>query len=145
MRCEKASCGHSTVCSLRKFKAHLYTHTDKKEEVQCLFCSYKSNTSGTLQSHFSRKHRVQTVEMICSKFLLNDRIEGFNYTEDVEVEKDKKLEISVDVTEGFSDEDDGGEEFDEEEVFVKALAMMVKYINSMILNLNDIIFSSTSG
>ena len=63
----------------------------------------------------------------------------------MEVEKDKKLEISVDVTEGFSDEDDGGEEFDEEEVFVKALAMTVKYINSMILNLNDIIFSSTSG
>ena len=125
LRCEKASCGHSTVCSLRKFKAHLYTHTDKKEEVQCLFCSYKSNTSGTLKSHFSRKHRVQTVNMICSKFLQNDRIEGFQDTEDVEDEKDKELELELelDVAEGLSDEDDGGDEFDEEELFVKALAM----------------------
>ena len=146
LRCEKASCGHSTVCSLRKFKAHLYTHTDKKEEVQCLFCSYTSNTSGSLKSHFSRKHRVQTVNMICSKFLQNDRIEGFQDTEDVEDEKDKELELELDVAEGFSDEDDGGEECDEEEVFVKALAMTVKYsIYSLILNLYDIIFSSMSG
>ena len=64
----------------------------------------------------------------------------------MEAEKEKESEISVDVVEGFSDEDDGGEEFDEEEVFVKALAMTVKYIiYSMIFNLNDIIFSSTSG
>ena len=146
LRCGKASCGHSTVCSLKKFKAHLYSHTDKKEEVQCLFCAYKSNTSGTLKSHFSRKHRVQTVETICSKFLQNTRNEGFDDTEDVEVEKEKELEISVDVAEGFSDEEDGGEECDEEEVFVKALAMTVKYsIYTLILNLYDIIFSSMSG
>ena len=39
---------------------------------------------------------------------------GEDVPEDVEVEKDKELELELDVAEGFSDEDDGGEEFEKE-------------------------------
>merc|ERR1711867_233818 len=81
-----------------------------------------------------------TVDMICSKFLQNDRIEGFQDTEDVEDEKDKELELELDVAEGFSDEDDGGEEFDEEEVFVKALAMT---FNEW-MNVNNLAYSTVN-
>ena len=44
----------------------------------------------------------------------------------------KTFALECDVAEGF-------------EKLYKTMAMTVKYINSMILNLNDIIFSSMSG
>ena len=67
---------------------------------------------------------------------LCDRFENLYKT----VEKDKELER--DVADGFEKLYKTVEKDQELELYA---AMTVKYINSMILNLNDIIFSSTSG
>ena len=67
---------------------------------------------------------------------------GEDVPEDVEVEKDKELELELDVAEGFEKLYKTVEKDEELELYV---AMTVKYSNSMILNLNDSIFSSTSG
>ena len=51
IKCPQDSCSHQTVSSIKNLKIHLYSHTDKREETQCTFCKYQTNTTGSLQSH----------------------------------------------------------------------------------------------
>ena len=39
--CAESSCGHQSMSRIKLLKQHLYSHTDRKEEVQCIFCSYR--------------------------------------------------------------------------------------------------------
>ena len=62
LKCGEESCGHQAVRSIHDLKKHLYkAHTEKKEEIQCIFCAFKTNVTSSLQSHLSRKHKSQTV------------------------------------------------------------------------------------
>ena len=131
IKCPQDSCSHQTVSSIKNLKIHLYSHTDKREETQCTFCKYQTNTTGSLQSHLSRKHKVQTVE------LLN---EGLVQASECEAVVDSSASdntcrpiVSEDYLE--TEEDPGevsfNETFSEEEnsaLFVRALAITVRII-----------------
>ena len=130
--CVEKSCGNQVVTSIINFKAHLYSHTDKKEEVQCLFCEYTTNTTGTLQSHLSRKHKIQTVDNLHKKLVKDgDRLVIPPVILGDET-GDNDLE-SVTECDDLSLEEDSDEENDEEsdeasaEVFIKALAITVRH------------------
>ena len=38
LKCIEKSCGNQSVSNITQLKAHLYTHTARKETVKCLFC-----------------------------------------------------------------------------------------------------------
>ena len=61
LECQEVSCGHQSAGSIQLLKKHLYTHTNKSEKVKCIFCAYETSTTGTLKSHFSKSHKVQTI------------------------------------------------------------------------------------
>ena len=131
IKCAEQSCGHQSVSSIPELKKHLYSaHTDKKEEIQCIFCTYKSNTTSTLQSHISRKHKVQTVNTLTPNLvkIREDQDEGERGTEGEAFEENSaeidfdSLDISVDgVYEDIWNEDIYE---DRDELFVKAVAIM---------------------
>ena len=60
LKCPSVSCGHQLFKTLTDLKRHLVRgHTEeRKEEVKCLFagCEFVSNKTGTVKSHFTRKH-----------------------------------------------------------------------------------------
>ena len=71
LKCLEVSCGHQTASSIDLLKKHLYTHTNRREEVQCIFCLFRTNTSGSLKSHLSRKHKIQTVDLLDLRVVQN--------------------------------------------------------------------------
>ena len=64
LKCAESSCNHQTVSNIKSLKIHLYSHTGKREETRCIFCSYTTDATGSLSSHLSRKHKIQTVDML---------------------------------------------------------------------------------
>ena len=47
LKCCVSGCGNSIFSSINILKKHLQTHTDREEEVQCVFCSFSTDTTGT--------------------------------------------------------------------------------------------------
>lgn len=129
LRCIEKSCGNQLVSSIAQLKVHLYTHTSKKETVQCLFCSYKCDTSGTLKSHFSRKHKIQTVELMSPGYLTSDlpSPEDFGPAGDVNSPLDDSVD-NTDDTESVEVSIDDLVDDVSEELFIKALAITVSIV-----------------
>ena len=126
LRCMEASCGHATESSIKKLKKHLSSHTDRFELVQCIFCSYKTDRTGTLWSHMSRKHRFQTIDTLHPDVVRSSR--EFPATDIPEVDEvEDTVEPSLDFDEDEPDDEVGEIEDDQEEVFLKALAITVIY------------------
>ena len=125
LRCVEASCGHATVSSISHLKTHLYSHTGRKEQVRCIFCCYKSDTTGSLKSHFSRKHKIQTVDQLINGVVQSSsNFENTENTKHVESE-DTNFEPYVETDDEDSCDEEEESEEDLEEVFVKALAITV--------------------
>ena len=126
LKCAMSSCGHQEVSTIKELKIHLNDHTDKREEVQCLFCAYSTNNPGSLRSHFSRSHKLQTVE------LLNCGIQQTQSSLIVEHDDswmNAALEVSTESPYHSDPEEDNEDaEYDEnesEDLFIRALAIMV--------------------
>ena len=126
LRCVEKSCSNQVVSNIVALKKHLLTHTNKKELVQCLFCDFKTNTSGTFKSHWSIKHKIQNVNS------LNPNLVKYEEGDVAEIEENPEiLEPGLDSYDNISDEevleedheDEEQERFDNEEVFIKALAI----------------------
>ena len=112
LKCVESSCGNQSVSNISVLKKHILQHTERKEETQCIFCEFKTDTTGTMKSHMSRKHRVQTVEFLNSKFVVQrDFIESSDIVPNDENEKN-------DENEGVGDhsfEDPSIEDIDDDE------------------------------
>ena len=122
LRCMKNSCGNQISGGIVELKKHLYKHTNKKEEVQCPFCLYLTNNTGTLKQHMSRKHKIQTINEL-NQGIACDIDPILNEESTVEVPTDVENDLSEDVS---SDDDDPEEDenVDDEIVFVKALSIV---------------------
>jgi hypothetical protein len=132
VKCLQVSCGHEIVSTISKLKLHLYSHTDRKEEVKCIFCPYKSDTTGTLKSHFCRKHKVQTIDQLQlqdqhHRQVLHDPPLLMENTAEAGIEE-TVFEAAHENGDGIEEESEIGEddcENDEDEIFMKALAITV--------------------
>ena len=135
LRCLQASCGHHTFSKIIDLKNHLYSHTKKKEDVGCLFCTYQTNTTGSLASHMSRHHKVQTLSQLNLKILHPDMEEDIPTSESSHQHSselgpedlqspDLDSNEEADDSEDSSCDDEGNDE-DDHDVFVKALAIQV--------------------
>ena len=56
------SCGNQLCTGIEELRKHLYDHTDKNEEVQCLYCNYKTTITSTIKQHLYRKHRHNNID-----------------------------------------------------------------------------------
>ena len=134
IKCSKSSCGNHLESGIQNFKKHLYTHTVNKEEVQCPFCTYQTNVTGTLKQHMSRKHKIQTVESLNSGIV---QVSVSTAPADPnEVEFPDDAADTGDETFDFDAPDEGDSDLpdqdtsleisepDEEEIFLKALSIL---------------------
>jgi hypothetical protein len=131
LKCCVSGCGHSIFSSINLLKKHLQTHTDRKEEVQCVFCAFCTDTTGTLKSHMSRKHKVQTVDHLNPKLVIESPEDCEPVTESSSGElasttsQDFEIEQTSDSFEEEAEDDDSVD--DSEEIFLRAIAIMVSY------------------
>ena len=148
LQCSEKSCGNERFSTILQLKLHLKTHTDRKEETQCCFCDYKTINSGTLKSHMSRKHPVQTVNLLDSRFIVEmleeeaEEVLGESVCERVLETSGGENNIEYEIEE-VSEEHALFEGLDEvldssddaEEIFIKAVAIMViKKLNLLLLS-----------
>ena len=135
LKCAEESCGHQSASSIPVLKKHLYSvHTDKKEEIQCIFCAYRSNITSSLQSHMSRKHKVQSIQQLNSNVvkIIDDDLDertGVEETEDVSMTTTfPHVEEEEDGSDGHEEDlesNDGDFNEENQEIFIKALAIMI--------------------
>ena len=155
LKCQSVTCGHQIVKTLKDLKVHLVKdHTEKKEEVQCIFagCDFSSNKSGTLRSHFTRKHPTHMINDLKNEVTVPSDESGGNLGAiDLDVINDDS------VNDEFYPECDGNEttveepgeddrELDDEEccnkeVFTRALAMQ---FNSW-MNVKNIAYTTVNS
>ena len=134
LKCREESCGHQTVSSVPDLKKHLYkSHTDKKEEIQCIFCNYKTDITSSLQSHLSRKHKIQTVNELNTSIVeieeINDENpqsldEVFEEIEENVVVQGENSNDSFDLDDETVETNLSDANEDDEELFIKATAIM---------------------
>ena len=125
-KCREKSCSNQLVSSIAALKKHMLTHTDRKELVQCIFCDYKTNTSGTFKSHWSLKHKMQNINALNPNLVENGEPDLAAETEDSLVMDDLEVEVE-DLIDGEDEinEVDEEEEQIHDEVFIKALAITI--------------------
>ena len=73
LHCLSSSCGHQKVASIKDLKIHITKyHTDKKQEVICIFrgCRFKTQNTSTFYSHISKNHRLQLVNDLKSDIVM---------------------------------------------------------------------------
>ena len=148
LKCLENSCGHQSVSSILTLKKHIFSHTDKKEDTKCIFCSYKTNVTGTLKSHISRKHKIQTVSLLNPDIVeLRHEEDGACYSGNPEESRvSARDEVNTDDhLEDLSSEDDeneveGTSDLDEE-VFVKALSITM----NTWMNISGIAYSTVNN
>ena len=150
LKCVESSCNHQTVSNIKSLKIHLYSHTGKREETGCIFCSYRTDATGSLSSHLSRKHKIQTVELLnegivhvsdagdvaCDAIASNSTQGSANLDNVSDSEEEDDLEDNSEIT---TDDLDG--------LFVKALAITVniQWKEITLFFSSFFIFSSTLG
>ena len=128
LKCLETSCGHQIFSTIQSLKLHLLKHTDKKEEITCCFCSYATNTTGTLKSHMSRKHKLQTVIELDPRVVVDviDHEEQLDVRDEVHDDVHNEIrELCIDVNEISDTSIEEPEDVDSEEIFLKAVAIMV--------------------
>ena len=135
LKCPSSSCGHQRVTSIKELKVHLTkAHADMKEEVQCVFkgCSFDTRKSTTLNSHFSKKHRLQLVNDL-KDFIVEQKDDELSEVSDQD-QMSSGILSSVDVEDASSQLDvyednvvlhESGQldEDDDNDVFMRALAI----------------------
>ena len=88
LHCPSSSCGHQRVATIKEMKLHITrAHTDKKEEVSCIFrgCNFKTQKTATFKSHMSKTHRLQLLNDLKSCVL---QIEDLGEQEQLKVDND---------------------------------------------------------
>jgi hypothetical protein len=156
LKCQSVACGHQMFKTLKDLKVHLVKdHTEKKEEIQCIFagCDFLSNKTGTLRSHFTRKHPTHMVNDLKNNITVaSEEYEGNVGVIDLDVQLNDE-EVSDEfyteldhheatIEEPFEDD----QVFDEidscsKEVFTRALAMQ---FNSW-MNVKNIAYSTVNS
>ena len=134
LKCLKGSCGNQLVTGIQDLKKHLYTHTQKKEEVECPFCTYQTNVTGTLKQHMSRKHPLQTIERLNTGILTVSLTPSEANVGEDPVHEDAIADESIDFDEDPVPDDGDPEmsdqeldviaEPEDEEIFLKALSIL---------------------
>ena len=144
MKCQGISCGRQKVTSIHDLKSHLKSHFDKSEKVSCLFssCEFETDNSGSMRSHFSRKHKNQSIDELKKQILT-----GFN---EVSEANDNAVHIDEEVVSDLTEiHDEDIVEYDDEiepeeevdEIFLKSLAIC---FNTW-MNVSGIPYSTVNG
>ena len=156
LQCQSVSCGHQQMKTLQELKLHMVKdHTNKMEEVECIFtgCDFQSQKTGSLRSHFTRKHPSQLLDDLkvgivvsCNELdeqtneMHTENPESVTSIEDREVNRsfgDETYEsIQMD-----DDDDDGTDEEKSQELFTRALSMT---FNSW-MNVKNIAYSTVNS
>ena len=156
LRCPAVSCGHQQSTTLKDLKSHIISeHTDKMEEVDCIYagCNFKSHKTGTLRSHFSRKHPSQLIDDVKKELVVSSgdddqlafknsgttfgRVDTENELDDDGSNSDC-LGVTLDNTDIEFEEEE--EDDNAQEVFTRALAMQ---FNSW-MNVKNIAYSTVN-
>ena len=154
LKCLSASCGHQQSKTVKDLKLHLSTiHTDNGEEVNCIFagCKFQTQKTGTLRSHFSRKHPCQQINDLKADILVHsDRIEDPEVTPEFHLDCQEHDSDVIEPTEdmGFNESASETIEFEDEEeadgrtqeVFTRALAMQF----NCWMNIQNIAYSTVN-
>ena len=125
LKCQEKSCSNQLVTSIVALKKHMLTHTDRKELVQCIFCGYRTNTSGTFKSHCSLKHKLQNINSLNPKIIKHgDLSEEVDFCPVIDDREEEEVEVEdILGAEDLDEVNEYGEEEDAyDEVFIKALA-----------------------
>ena len=132
LTCLCTSCGHQQVHSLKELRLHLkQIHTDKKEEVSCVFrgCHFSTRKSSTLKCHFSRKHSLQLIEDLKSEVCSSSDI-PYSELDALDAREMNESCFSLndyevrEVDDAFVNEDEYVKaDLTDDEIFTKALAM----------------------
>ena len=132
LRCRLSSCSHQKFKTIRELKVHITSiHTDKMEEVECIFCdcSFRADRTGTLRSHFSRKHPIQQVHNLKSDVVENVDSADCEETDVLQMETvSTALETGDDLQIDTTETSDVGEEVienedDDQVLFTRALCI----------------------
>ena len=132
LKCRLTSCSHQKFKTVKDLKNHLTSvHTDKMQAVECIFCdcSFSADRTGTLRSHFSRKHPIQQVHNLKAEVVEHvDSCDSTNFQVLDQVDAESTgLEISfdLDTTETFDDfeEEEIENEVDSQVLFTRALCI----------------------
>ena len=132
LRCRLSSCSHQKFKTIRELKVHITSnHTDKMEEVECIFCdcSFRADRTGTLRSHFSRKHPIQQVHNLKSDVVENVDSADCEETDVLQMETvSTALETGDDLQIDTTETSDFGEEVienedDDQVLFTRALCI----------------------
>ena len=109
LKCMMTSCSHQQVKTVKELKSHLMkVHTDRYEQVQCIFheCNFKADRSGTLSSHFCKKHPIQQFHNLKSNI-----VENVEDTEDVDASSVEVVQETM--LENADDWSDNADDFEE--------------------------------
>ena len=136
LKCLESSCSHQKFKTVRDLKIHITSvHTDKMQEVECIFCgcSFRADRTGTLRSHFSRKHPIQQVHNLKSDVVENvdgPECQEFSTVDQMETTESLRSEmgtnLNIDMAESLDcdeSEEDAECENDSQLLFTKALCI----------------------
>ena len=131
LRCRLSSCSHQKFKTVRDLKIHLTSvHTDKMQAVECIFydCSFSADRTGTLRSHFSRKHPIQQVHNLKSDVVqVVDPVDDdfVQVLDQVENESTgSEVCVDLDTSETLdNDEEEIANEVDSQVLFTRALCI----------------------
>ena len=132
LRCLQTECDHQKVSSIAELKKHLRFHTEKRDLVHCPFagCAYEANISSTLRNHINSKHPQQQKDDLKADII----VEGQNDDIDNPASNDGATDVNIGTWDNFDEaldsvddedcEDDEEETLENEETFVKSLAVV---------------------
>ena len=135
LRCLSVSCQHQQFKTLKELKVHLTSfHTGCYETVDCIFtgCKFANNVTGTLRSHFSKKHRddqlINLKSEICGTEYEGEEYQGqldpVDVSDDTECVQVERSGDEVDITDNDNDysEDEAADDLN---LFTRALAITI--------------------
>ena len=131
LRCLLSSCSHQKFKTIKDLKVHITsTHTDKMEEVECIFgdCRFRADRTGTLRSHFSRKHPLQQVHNLKSDVVENvdsidcEESEAF-LLETVSTTSEVRSDLQIDTIESDIEDEVIEGDVDDQVFFTRALCI----------------------
>ena len=132
VKCLSVSCQYQKFKTVKELKVHLTSfHTRCNETVQCIFrgCTFATTVTGTLRSHFSKKHRDDQLINLKSE-ICGTEYEGEEYqTNDVDGSDAIEFEVerSGDEVEITDEDNDCSEDESEDDLnlFTRALAITI--------------------
>ena len=132
VKCLSVSCQHQKFKTVKELKAHLTSfHTSRNETVQCIFrdCTFSTTVTGTLKSHFSKKHRDNQLLDLKPEICETEN-EGEEYPTD-DVEGSDAIEFVDEICGDEDETNDNDNDFSVDEpdedlnLFTRALAITI--------------------